>query len=160
MTFPHFLHFMAKKLEFHPIPIFSCAIAHAFQVVPRRPNPDRLKFFWAIKYDLRNHSHLPAMIVPIVLRFSRKNLEFHLIPMFSCAIAHAFRVSRRPPDSIRLKIFWAIQYDIRNHRHRLTMIVPHFLHFSAKKQEFRPIPIFSCAIAHAFRVGQPPPPKL
>jgi len=49
-----------------------------------------------------------------------------------------------------------IKYDIRNHSHHSTMIVPHFLCFSAKKLEFRPIPIFSCAIAHAFRVGRPP----
>jgi len=104
MTFPHFLHFTAKKLEFCPIPIFSCVIAHAFPVVPGRPGPNRRKFFWAIKYDLRNHSHRPAIIFPNVLRFLGKYLEFHPIPIFSCAITHAFRVGQ-PPGLGSSKIF-------------------------------------------------------
>jgi len=96
MIVPHFIHFLAKKLEFRQIPIFSCATAHAFRVVPGPPDPDLLKFFRSIKYDLRNHSHRPSMIVPYCLRFSAKKLEFLPMPIFSCVIAHAFQVV---PDS-------------------------------------------------------------
>ena len=119
-------------------------------------DPDRLKLFWAIKYDLRNHSHCPAMIVPSLLRFSAKKLEFRTISIFSCALAHAIQGVPGTPNPDRLKIFRAIKYDLRNHNYRLAMIVPHFLHFLAKQIEFHSISIFLCAIAHAFRVGRAP----
>ena len=157
MIVPSLLGFSAKKLEFRAISIFSCALAHAFQGVPENPNLDRQKIFRAIKYDLRNHSNHPAMIVPHFLHFSAKQLEFRAIPIFLCVIAHAFRVVPGPPDPYRLKFFRTIKYDLRNHSIRPAMIVPHFLRFSAKQLEFRAIPIFLCVIAHAFRVVPGPP---
>ena len=94
MIVPSLLRFSAKKLEFRTISIFLCALAHAFQGVPGTPNPNRLKIFRAIKYDLRNYSNHPAMIVPHFLHFSAKKLEFRVIPIFSSTIAHAFRVGQ------------------------------------------------------------------
>jgi len=100
--------------------------------VGRAPDSECLKLFPAIKYDLGNHSHCPAIIVPHFLHFSVKKLEFSLIPIFSCAIAHTFQVVPGPPDPDRLKFFRAIKYNLRNHRHCSAIIVPHFLHFTAK----------------------------
>ena len=121
------------------------------------PEPDRLKIFRTIKYDLRNHSHRPAMIVPSLLHFSAKKLEFRAISIFSCALAHAFQGVPGTPNTDRLKIFRAIKCDLRNHSNHPAMIVPHFLRFSAKQLEFSAIPIFLCVIAHAFRVVPGPP---
>jgi len=156
MIVPHLFHFSGKKLDFRPIPIFSCAIARAFEV-GRAPCLGSPKFFRAIKYDLGNHSHRPSMIVPHVLHFSAKKLEFCPIPIFSCAVAHAFQLVPGPPDPDNLKFFRAINYDLRNHSHRPDMTFPHFLCFTAKKLEICPIHIFSCAIAHAFQVVPGPP---
>jgi len=100
MIVPSFFRFSAKKLEFRAIPIFSCPIAHAFQVNPGTPDPYRLKFFRTIKYDLRNHSHRPAMIIPHLLRFSAKKLEFRPITIFLCAIAHPSKWFRDPRTPI------------------------------------------------------------
>jgi len=65
-------------------------------------------------------------------------------------------MGKGPPKPDHLQFFRAIKYDIRNNSHRLAMGVPHFSSFTAEKLEFRPIPIFSCAMAYAFRVGWAP----
>jgi len=122
MTVPLFLLFTAKKLEFRPIPIFSCA-AHAFRM---GPDPDPLKKFWAIKYDLRNHSHRSAMTISHCFAFYGQKTRILPDSLFSCATRLPSGSGSRPN---RLKFFWAIKYDLRNHRHHPAMTVPPFFAF-------------------------------
>jgi len=155
MTVPRCFAFYDKKSRIPPDShIFVCR-AHAFRVGPDPPKLDCLTFFQAITYDLRNHIHRPSMAVPLFLCFTSKKLEFRPIPIYSYAITHAFRVGPGPPDPNRLKFLRAIKYDLRNHSHRLAMVVPRCFAIYDKKTShpIRPIPIFSCDISHAFRVG-------
>jgi len=123
---------------------------------PSSPDSDRLKIFWNIKYDLKNHSHHLAMTVPGCFAFYSQKTRIpphsHIFVIYSPRLT----IGQGPPDPYRLKISQAIKYDLRNHSHCPDMTFPHFLSFTAKKLEFGMIPIFLCAIAHAFRVGSAP----
>jgi len=133
MTFPHYFAFYSQKTRISPNSHIFVCYNPRLPSGPAALDPDRLKFFRAIEYDLRNHNHCSAITVPRVLCFTAKKLEFCLIPIFSYALADAFRVDPGSPDPDRLKIFRAIKYDLRNHSHCPTMIVPYFLQFIAKK---------------------------
>jgi len=156
MTLRRYFAFYGQKTR---IPQDSHIFVCYSQRLPSGPgpsDPDHLTFFCAIKDDLSLHSHRPTMTVPRFLAVydhkSRIPSDSYILECYSPRLPNG----PSPPDPDRLKIFRAINYDLRNHNHHPAMIVPHFLHFMAKKLEFRPILIFSCAIVHAFRVGWVP----
>jgi len=69
------------------------------------PDPDRLKFLRATKYDLRNHSHRPAMTFPRFLSFTAKTTR--ILPDSHIFVCYSPHLPRRPgtPGPRSPKIF-------------------------------------------------------
>jgi len=137
MTVPRFCAFYGHKTRIPPDShIFGCCSPR----LPSRqgpPDPDPLKVFRATKYDLRNHSHCPAMNFPRFLRLQTKNknsLDSHIFVCYSPCITRG----PGPPGPRSPKILRDIKYDLRNHSHRPAMTFPHLLALYSQKIRIPP----------------------
>jgi len=101
-------------------------------VGPGPPDPDRLKYFWTVKYDLRNHSR-PLHDRSSLFDFYGQKIRISPNSLIFVCYSPRLPSGSSPPDPDRQKFFWDFKYDLRNHSHRAAMIVPLFyLHFYGK----------------------------
>jgi len=159
MTSPLFFTFYGQKTRIPPYShIFVCYIP----CLPSGPGPPRTglpKFFRAIKYKLRNHSHRPVMTAPNVFAFySQKTsipLDSHIFVCYSARL----RCGPGPPELDRLNFFRAIKYDLKNHSHCPAITVPRVLAFYCQKTRIPPNShIFVCYSPRLPSGPRPPEP--